>query len=45
MAALFPLPLAAVKETVDRKLFSVMASKKDITAFAYVDIKKGEQIG
>jgi hypothetical protein len=36
MAALLPLPLAAVRATVDRSVFSEMASRKDITLCACI---------
>ena len=38
IAADFPLPLAAVRATVDRSVFSEIASKKDRTALAWSSV-------
>jgi hypothetical protein len=42
MAADFPLPLAAVSATVDFRVFSEIASKKDRTALAWSNVFASE---
>jgi hypothetical protein len=42
IAADFPLPLAAVSATVDFRVFSEIASKKDRTALAWSNVLASE---